>query len=299
MFASIPSPGSNALSIGGLQLRAYGLMIGLGVMVAIWLTGKRLVAAGIGTGDDATSLGMWGALGGVIGARIYHVITDWQLFRDEPLRAFEIWKGGLGIWGGIALGVAFGLWRARKLGIPLGRGMDAALPSIPLAQAIGRLGNWWNQELFGGPTTLPWALEIDPEFRPARYATDETFHPAFLYEGLWNVGLCLALIWIGKHVRLRPGRLVAFYVAGYTLVRFFIEGIRTDEANEIAGLRVNEWVSIILFAGAMLVIAYEFRRGRKQVAPIDTVVSTESDSVDKAESDDEPDRVEGNTPITE
>jgi prolipoprotein diacylglyceryl transferase len=287
MFASIPSPSSNALSIGGLQLRAYGLMIGLGVMVAIWLTGKRFVAAGIGTGDDATSLGMWGALGGVIGARIYHVITDWQLFRDEPLRAFEIWKGGLGIWGGIALGMAFGLWRARKLGIPLGRGMDAALPSIPLAQAIGRLGNWWNQELFGGPTKLPWGLEIDPEFRPARYATDETFHPAFLYEGLWNVGLCLALIWIGKHVRLRPGRLVAFYVAGYTLVRFFIEGIRTDEANEIAGLRVNEWVSIILFAGAMLVIAYEFLRGRNSVAPIDAAMSTEPESVDEADVVDE------------
>jgi prolipoprotein diacylglyceryl transferase len=298
MFASIPSPSSNALHIGPLQLRAYGLMIGLGVMTAIWLTGKRFLAAGIGNGDHATSVGMWGAAGGVIGARIYHVVTDWQLFRDHPLRAFEVWKGGLGIWGGVALGMAAGLWRAKRLGIPLGRGLDAAVPSIPLAQAIGRLGNWWNQELFGGPSTLPWALKIDPQFRPAKYSDVSTFHPAFLYEGLWNVGLCLALIWIGSHLRMRPGRLVAFYVAGYTFVRFFIERIRTDEANHIAGLRINEWVSIILFTGAMLVIAYEFLGGRNRVAAVDDVV-VDADAVDEptaVDAEADPDAIDEQLP---
>jgi prolipoprotein diacylglyceryl transferase len=259
VVAAIPAPPSNGLSIGPLNLRMYGLMIGLGVMAAIWLTGKRFEETGIGTKDQAASIGIWGAAGGVIGARVYHVVTDWQLFEDDLGRIPQIWKGGLGIWGGIALGIVVGLWRAKKFGMPLGRALDCAVPSLPLAQAIGRLGNWWNQELFGGPSDLPWALKVDPEFRPARYIDSATFQPTFLYEALWNLLLCVVLLWVGRRNWLRTGRLVALYVCGYTLVRFFLEGIRTDPANEIAGLRINEWMSIIGFVLGGLVLLNELR----------------------------------------
>jgi len=207
VLASIPSPSSGSIHIGSLQLRMYGLMIALGVIAAVWLFGRRLEQKSLGTRDDAASIALWAVPAGVIGARLYHVVTDWQLFRDDPVRVFYIWEGGLGIWGGIALGVAVGLWRAAKKGIPLLPAADCAAPALALAQAIGRLGNWWNQELFGRPTDLPWGLEISPTNRPRGYEQFATFHPTFLYEALWNLGLCLALVAIDRRFRLRPGRL--------------------------------------------------------------------------------------------
>ncbi len=255
VLASIPSPGSNAIHIGGLQLRAYGLMIAIGVVAAVWLANRRWIAAG-GSPDDMSAIAIVAVPAGVVGARLYHVITDWRRFTDQPIKALYIWQGGLGIWGAVALGSLGALWVARRRGIPYGPLADACAPAIPLAQAIGRLGNWFNQELFGKPTTLPWGLEIDVAHRPPGYTQFETFHPTFLYEALWCLILCVGLIAIGKRFgdRLRAGSLFWLYVAGYTFVRFFIERIRIDEASRLWGLRVNEWVSAVVFLGSVVIL---------------------------------------------
>jgi prolipoprotein diacylglyceryl transferase len=251
VLASIPSPGSGALHIGPLQLRAYGLMIALGVIAAVWLTGRRMRTAGIGDSEDISAIAMWAVPAGVIGARLYHVATDWTSFRGDWMRVFKLWEGGLGIWGGIALGVVVGLWAARRRGMPIGRTLACAAPALPLAQAIGRIGNWWNQELFGRPTTLPWGLRIDEKHLPAGYAIGTLFHPTFLYEALWNLGLCVLLLRLDRDSRMKPGRIFALYVALYTFARFFIERLRIDFANKVGGLRVNEWVSATVFLVAM------------------------------------------------
>jgi prolipoprotein diacylglyceryl transferase len=252
LLASIPSPSSGAIHLGPFQLRAYGLMIALGVIAAVWLGTKRHVARG-GHPDDLSKIALWAVPAGVIGARIYHVITDWKRFRGDWFRAFKIWEGGLGIWGGIALGVVAGMWVARKRHIEFVPLLDAVAPALPLAQAIGRWGNWWNQELFGRPSDLPWAVRIDVDHRPPGYENQATFHPTFLYESLWNFALVGALLWVDHRLgrRIRPGNLFWAYVAGYTFARFFIERMRIDEASKILGLRVNEWVSAIVFLGAV------------------------------------------------
>ena len=253
-YAAIPSPSSGAIHLGKIQLRAYGMMIALGALAAVWLGGRRLEQAGTGRREDMSAIAMWALPAGVVGARIYHVMTDWKSFRGDWLRAFKIWEGGLGIWGGIALGTFVGLWAARRRGLRSADVLRATTPALPLAQAIGRWGNWWNQELFGRPTTVPWALKIDAAHRPERYADVATFHPTFLYESLWNLALCAALIWIDRKYKPRAGRLFAMYVAGYTFLRFFLERLRVDPAFKVAGLRVNEWVSVIVFAGAVAFI---------------------------------------------
>ncbi len=285
-LASIPSPGDGAIHLGSLQLRMYGLMIALGVIAAVWLAGRRFEAKGIGTRDDMASIALWAVPAGVIGARLYHVITDWQLFRDDPLKIFAIWEGGLGIWGGVALGLVAGLWAAKRRGIPLLPGIDAVAPALALAQAIGRIGNWWNQELFGRPTDLPWGLEISAEHRPAGYEQYSTFHPTFLYESLWNLFLCGALLWIDKRFRPRPGRLFLMYVAGYTAARFFIEGLRIDDANQIFGLRVNEWVSALMFLFAAGWLVIDAVRGRLLLGADELLVVTVGDgSADEPTAD--------------
>jgi prolipoprotein diacylglyceryl transferase len=297
VLASLPSPDSGSISIGPLELRAYGLMIALGVILAVWVAGKRFEAKGIGTMDDMQAIALWAVPAGVIGARLYHVVTDWQRFEDSPLDALKIWEGGLGIWGGVLLGVLVGVWQARKRGIPTLPGLDAVAPAIALAQAVGRWGNWFNQELFGGPTDLPWGLEIDPSRRPEGYEQFATFHPTFLYESLWLVALAAVLLLIDTRRPLRPGRLFALYVAGYTFARFFIEGLRIDEANTIAGLRVNEWVSAVVFAlsAGFLVVDWWRHRGDPVAEPADEAAPAETDDagddeVDSADADADPDR---------
>lgn len=264
LLASIPSPSSNAIHLGGLQLRAYGLMIALGVIAAVWLFGRRLEQFHVGHRDDAAAIALWAVPAGVVGARIYHVITDWHRFRGDIWKAFVIWEGGLGIWGGIALGVVVGLLVAHRRGFSIATVLTLATPALPLAQAIGRWGNWWNQELFGKPTTAPWGLEITPINRPAGYEQYATFHPTFLYESVWNLLLCAALLVLERRVKLRPGRLFAYYVAGYTFARFFIERIRIDAATKVGGLRVNEWTSALIFLAAVgfLVVDEVVNRGR-------------------------------------
>jgi prolipoprotein diacylglyceryl transferase len=203
---------------------------------------------------------VWAVPAGLVGARAYHVITDPQLFRGHWHTVLYVWEGGLGIWGGIAVGVVVGLWVGRRRGLPSLPLLDCVAPALALAQAIGRWGNYWNQELFGGPTSLPWGLEIDASKRPAGYEQQATFHPTFLYESLWNLALCAFLLWLDRRVRLRPGRLFVVYVAGYTFIRFFVERLRIDPANTILGLRVNEWTAAIVFAGAVSLLVVDKAR---------------------------------------
>ena len=258
LLASIPSPSSGTLSIGPLELRAYGLMIALGVIAGVWLLGKQLEQSQLGSRDDASSLAIWGVVAGVIGARAYHVITDWSKF-DGNLGAIpKIWEGGLGIPGGLLAGILVGAWQAKRRGIRPAVVLTFGAPAIALAQSIGRWGNWFNQELYGKATDLPWALEID---NPNGYPLGTTFHPTFLYESLWNLALCGVLLWIQRRYRLGAGRLLGVYLIGYGTGRFWIEGLRIDPANSAGGLRLNQWVALAaIAAGAIYLIV---TRGQK------------------------------------
>jgi prolipoprotein diacylglyceryl transferase len=255
VVASIPSPSSGALVIGPLSIHAYGLMIALGVIAAVWLTGRRLEASGAGTREDASAMAVWAVTAGVIGARLYHVVTDWSSFQHDLGRIPQIWRGGLGIPGGILFGTLGAMYAFRRRGIPAAVGLSAAAPALPLAQAIGRWGNWWNQELFGKPTTLPWALRIDNDKIPAPYQFGTTFHPTFLYESLWCLGLCFVLLWIDRRWRPAPGQLFAMYVLGYGIGRFWVEGMRIDEADHVAGLRFNQWVALTMIVAGAVALA--------------------------------------------
>ncbi len=265
--SSIPSPTSGSLSIGPLQLTAYGLMIALGVIAATSLAGRRLVSSGAGTRDDMSSIAILSVAGGVVGARIYHVVTDWSRFSDDLGRIPMIWKGGLGIPGGLLGGVISGIYVARRHHVPVAALLTAVAPAIPLAQSIGRWGNWWNQELFGRATNLPWALQIADDKLPAGFVSGTTFHPTFLYESLWNLALCLALLALDRRVALQPGRLFAFYLAGYFAGRFWIEGLRIDPAHVIGPLRLNQWVAIAVFVAAVGYLLVDHRRHRATLGP--------------------------------
>ena len=252
---SIPSPGSDSLDIGSLELRAYGLMIALGVLAAAWLFHRRFIQRGHSP-ELASSTTVWAVIAGLIGSRIYHVITDWKTYQGNWDESWQIWEGGLGIPGAVAAAAAV-LWvYSRHKGIPLSDIADSVAPAIPLGQAIGRWGNWFNQELYGRPTDLPWALEIDPENRRRQYRNDDTFHPTFLYECIWNLALVGALLWVGKRFTLKPGRLFGLYVLGYSLGRLWIELIRVDYASELAGVRVNIWVMLALILGSAAYLFY-------------------------------------------
>jgi len=247
-FASIPSPSTGVLQLGPLKLNAYGAMIALGVVAAVWLSGRRLEKRGAGTREDMSAIALWGVPAGVIGGRLYHVITDWELFSGHPERIIQIWKGGLGIWGGMFLGVIVGIWEGRRRGISTAVLLTCVAPALPLAQSIGRWGNWFNQELFGRPTTLPWGLEVSAfHTRQAGFPVGTLFHPTFLYESLACLALCGMLLLLDKVVK-RDGYLFLYYTAGYTLFRFFNEGLRIDPAHSAGGLRLNQWVSIVVFA---------------------------------------------------
>jgi prolipoprotein diacylglyceryl transferase len=265
-IASIPSPSSGELNIGPLSIHAYGLMIAIGVVAAVWLLGRRLEKRGEGTREDASSMAVWAVTAGVIGARLYHVATDWDAFKNDLGRIPKIWEGGLGIPGGILFGALAATWAFKRRGIAPAAGLSAAAPSLALAQAIGRTGNWWNQELFGKPTDLPWALRIDADKIPAGYAPGTTFHPTFLYESLWNFALCVVLLRIDRQFKLRPGRLFAMYVVGYAIGRFWVEGLRIDPAKTAGGLRLNQWVALVVGAIAALYLVFGWLKNRDAVA---------------------------------
>ncbi|MEV7967582.1 prolipoprotein diacylglyceryl transferase [Sphaerisporangium sp. NPDC088356] len=254
-LASFPSPSEGVWFLGPVPLRAYAFCIVLGVIAAVWIGERRWRARG-GEPGTITDLAVWAVPFGLVGGRLYHVITDWQLYfgpdaPNRPIDALYIWHGGLGIWGAVALG-GVGVWIAcRRRGISLSAVADTVAPGIAVAQAIGRWGNYFNQELFGGPTTLPWAVEIDPG-RPGTIPGVTTYHPTFLYESLWDLALAGVLIWAGRRYGLRHARLFALYVAGYTLGRFWIEGMRVDPAHHILGLRLNQWTAVVIFIGALV-----------------------------------------------
>lgn len=289
VIAAIPSPSSNQLDIGPISLNYYGLCIGIGVVVAVLMGQKRWADRG-GNPDDIGYIATWGVPGGLIGARAYHVITDWR-----PIDVWlKVWEGGLGIPGGLVVGTLAGYWAARRKGLDVGNVIDAVVPGIPVAQAIGRLGNWFNQEIFGGPTDLPWAVEIDERFRPAEYANEPTFHPAFLYEAIWNLGLAGFLIWIDRRGVLKKGMILPVYIAGYSIGRFVVEGVRIDFANEILGIRINHWVSGGAILVSIVALIYLSRRAApsffadKSPAPSDDDgTSAGGDSADDEESEDD------------
>ncbi len=267
--ASLPSPAQGVWYLGPLPIRAYALCIIAGIIVAVWLGERRWVARG-GRAGDVADVAVWAVPFGIIGGRIYHVVTSPQAYfgaDGDPWSALYIWRGGLGIWGAVLLGFVGGWIGCRRRGIPTPAFADALAPGVVLAQAVGRLGNYFNQELFGRPTDLPWALEIDREHRPEGYADEPTYHPAFLYEALWNVGVAALVIWADRRFRLGHGRAFALYVAAYTVGRFWIEALRIDTANTVLGVRLNVVTSAVVFLAAVLflVVSARMRPGRENV----------------------------------
>jgi len=259
LVGSIPSPSSGVWEVGPLPLRAYALGIIAGALLAIWIGERRFTARG-GRSGLISDVAIWALPAGIIGARLYHVVTDPQLYFGEgrdPVEALYVWQGGLGIWGAIA-GGALGAWIAcRRYGVTFSSVADAVAPGLLVAQAVGRLGNWFNQELFGRPTDLPWALEIDPEHRPDGYEQFATFHPTFLYEIVWNLAAAVLLVLIDRRLKLTGGRALALYVMLYTAGRGWIEMLRIDTVNHLGPFRLNVWTSIVLFllAAAFFVLA--------------------------------------------
>ena len=243
--ASIPSPSINGFYLGPLYIRFYGLMYVVGIALAIYIARRRWKALG-GSVDLVDEVALWGVPAGIIGGRIYFDITTPAEIPPHWWGVFAVWQGGLGIWGGIALAAVVGIWRVRRTGASVGRFMDAVAPAILVAQAIGRLGNYFNQELFGGPTSLPWGLRIDPQYRPSGFLQDTTFHPTFLYELIWDVVLAAFLVWLGHHRKIRPQGLFALYVTGYSAFRIFEESLRVDYSQYFLGLRLNFFVAAAL-----------------------------------------------------
>jgi prolipoprotein diacylglyceryl transferase len=262
-LASIPSPSTSTVSLGPLTVHMYGLMLLAAIVAAVALTGVRWARWG-GDWDLVLRCAVWGVGFGVVGARLYHVVTSWDEVPDPKWKGvFEVWQGGLGVWGGIAAGVIAGCVIVWRSGGRVRDMMDAVAPGLLLAQAIGRIGNWWNQELFGGPTSLPWGLKIDPLHRPAGYLTDPTFHPTFLYELLWDGIGVLVLLWLDRRFRLRRPGLFALYVSWYTFGRTFEELLRVDPSKHWFGERLNFWVSIGVFCiSTGFFVWWQFLRGR-------------------------------------
>ena len=256
----IPSPETGVWEIGPFPLRAYALGIIIGALLAIWIGERRFQARG-GREGVIADIAIWAIPFGIVGARMYHVATDPQLYFSEgrePIRALFIWEGGLGIWGGIAGGALGAYIAARRAGVSFSAVAGAIAPGLLVAQAVGRIGNYFNQELFGGPSTLPWALEIDPANRPLDYVQYATFHPTFLYELLWNLAAAAVLVWLDRRYRFSGFRVFWLYVMLYTAGRFWIEQLRIDDVNEIGPWRLNVWTSVIVFA----IAAFLFWRTR-------------------------------------
>jgi prolipoprotein diacylglyceryl transferase len=274
LIAFIPSPSQGVWNLGPIPIRAYALCILAGIFVAIWIGNKRWVARG-GRHGTVTDVAIWAVPFGIVGGRLYHVITDNQLYFGPNgsgwVNALKIWDGGLGIWGAVLLG-GVGAWiGVRRRGIPLPPFADAIAPGIVVAQAMGRFGNWFNQELFGRPTDLPWGLEIDLAHRPAGYEQYATFHPTFLYEALWCLGVAAVIVWADRRWRMGHARVFALYVMLYAIGRGWIESLRIDEAHHFFGIRLNVFTAIVVAVGALiyLVVSSIVRPGRETPEELD------------------------------
>ena len=259
--ATIPSPSQSLLEIGPLTIHFYALCIILGVAVAIFLGNRRFVAAG-GAPGVVGDVAVLAVPAGILGGRIYHVVTSPELYfgaGKDWKAVFYIWQGGLGIWGAISLGF-LGAWiafrRNPKRSQSFSLFVDALAPALLIAQAIGRWGNWFNKELFGGALDAPWALEIPARFRPIGYTNQETFHPVFLYESLWCILIAIILMTFVTRFHLRPGSIFALYVALYSFGRGFIEMLRIDDSNLIFGMRLNVWTSLTLFITSIIYLRH-------------------------------------------
>lgn len=281
MPAALPSPTVGVIDLGPLTIHGYALCILAGIFIAVWMGDRRLRDRG-GEPGVVLDIAMWAVPFGILGGRLYHVITTPQPYFGEgghPIDALKIWQGGLGIWGAVALG-AVGAWiGCRKEGVRFLTFADAAVPGILVAQAIGRWGNWFNNEIYGPRTDLPWGLEIHRwDSSTGRAVVDGagqpvvlgTFHPTFLYESLFLLGLAVLLLVLDRRVRFAPGQVMALYIGGYPVGRLFIEMIRTDAANTILGLRVNIWTSILVFA---LGVVLYFLLGRRAEEPDEADIS--------------------------
>ncbi|MFI5692611.1 prolipoprotein diacylglyceryl transferase [Kribbella sp. NPDC051586] len=315
--AFIPSPSQGVWHVFGLPIRAYALCILAGIFVGYWLGRRRWVARG-GSAPVLADIMFWAIPFGLVGARIYHVVTDAELYFGagrHPIDALKIWHGGLGIWGAVGFG-ALGAWIAcRRAKVPFLAVADAMAPGIALAQVFGRFGNYFNQELFGRPTTKPWGLEISPEHRPAGYADFATFHPTFLYEAVWNLAVVALVLVVDRRFKLGHGRAFFLYVAGYTAGRAWVENMRIDTVNHFLGLRLNVWTALILFvlAVAAFVISAKRHPGQEdistgpaagkptegeQTADAEQTESTTEPSEAKADTADAPDETHATSDAT-
>jgi prolipoprotein diacylglyceryl transferase len=289
--AAIPSPPVAVWHLGPFPLRAYAFSILTGIAVALWMTRRRWVERG-GDADTVLEIVFWAVPFGIVGGRIYHVISSPQQYfgaGGDPVSALFIWEGGLGIWGAIALG-AVGAWiGCKREGVRFSSFADAVAPGLLVAQALGRLGNWFNQELFGGPTTMPWGLRIDPTGPtfPDGYPVDTLFHPTFLYEILWNLAAAALLIYLDRRFRLGHGRVFWLYVVLYTTGRLWIELLRIDPATMVLGLRINVWTSIVVGLGALLAFVLVGRRHPGREASVLREPPEEQDTPDSQSIEDQ------------
>ena len=261
---AIPSPPQHTWYLGPLPIRAYALAILAGIGVALWMARRRWVERG-GEADTVLEIVFWAVPFGIVGGRLYHVISSPDAYfgpGGHPLKAFAIWEGGLGIWGAIALGGVGAYIGTRRQGVKFAPFADTVAPTLLVAQAIGRLGNWFNQELFGGPTTLPWGLRIDPSSPtyPPGTAPGTLFHPTFLYEMIWNLAAAALIIWLDRRYRMGHGRVFWLYVLFYTLGRGWIEALRIDPATMVGPFRLNVWTSIVVGLVALVAFVVVGRR---------------------------------------
>jgi prolipoprotein diacylglyceryl transferase len=255
VLSSIPSPTSNQLDVGPLVFHVYGLTYAIGFAVAVAIAVRRWEAQG-GSRNLVYDVALWGFPAGLVGGRLYFALTSSDRVPPHWWGPFAIWDGGMGIWGGIALSCIVGLWRLRRAGVSPAPFMDAIAPAWLVGPAIGRLGNYFNQELFGDPSNLPWALEISQIHRPPGYESFATFQPTFLYEMIWNLGLAAFLVWLGHHRYIRAPGLFALYVAGYSGFRIVEELMRIDPAHHILGLRLNLYVAVLLCTAGVVWFAW-------------------------------------------
>jgi len=260
VLAFIPAPSSNGFNIGPLRVTYYGILVTTGVVLG-WMLTKRRFLAGGGSVEHVEKILLRMVIWGFIGARLAYVSTHLSRFEGEWWKVIAIWEGGLALYGGLAGGALAIWWTCRQLDVRMSMFLDALAPGLPLAQAVGRWGNYFNQELFGTPSTLPWAVEIEPQYRPPEYAAYETFHPTFLYESLWNFALAGSILWLGKRYASLEGRLIGIYFIGYGLMRFLLELIRTDTEFRFAGLSRNGWVSIGVVLIGVLVLTWKRSHG--------------------------------------
>ena len=275
ILASIPSPSTGVFHAGPLTIHMYGVMLLAGIAGCIWLTGRRWVRWG-GDWDLVYRVALWGVIAGIVGARLYHDVTSWN--QDPAIHAHwwgfaAVWEGGLGIWGAIPAGAAVGALIVRRSGNSVRLMMDAVAPGLLLSQAIGRWGNYWNQELYGRPTSLPWGLRIDvehqsgilPKYQQAPYGT---FTPTFLYESIWDLLGVGALLWLDRRFRLRRPALFALYVVWYTTFRTYEEVLRIDPSSYALGMRINFWVSLgVWVLASAFFVWWQFLRDRSPAEP--------------------------------